>query len=224
MLRRTLIVGGILALMVGPVAMAQQTTQPVPPAQAGAIAATMQLRQNAFRLTILNSLPEEARAEATALMDRKQALQTAEQELELARLQAYVTALEAGESPNVAQDLATGKVAAQSADVTREREALRTDAEAFGKAHPEVRGTMMQLGPLGHEGGAMFGAGEFGRNAGPMFGEGASQMFGEGAGPMFGAGEFGMHRRDMRPGGPEGMNLPECMKDFTPPARNFQHR
>ena len=131
MLRRTLIVGGIMALMVGPVAMAQQTTQPVPPAQAGAIAATMQLRQNAFRLTILNSLPEEARAEATALMDRKQALQTAEQELELTRLQAYVTALEAGESPKVAQDLATGKVAAQSADVTREREALRTDAEAF---------------------------------------------------------------------------------------------
>lgn len=218
MLRRTLIVGGVLALMVGPVAMAQPAGSA---AQSGGFSADMlALRQNAMRLTILNSLPEDARADAAALLDRRQALRTAEQELQVARLQAYVAALESGESPAVAQDLATSKVATQSADVTREREALRADTEAFVEAHPEVRSALMQAGPFGREAGAPFRAGELGQGPGAMFGAGE---FG-GGNMRFGAGEFGMQRHGMQPGGAQRMQLPEWLKEHMPGMRNFQHR
>lgn len=149
MFRRTLIVGSLVALMAGPVAVAQQATT-APASQANALAETMRdLRQSAARLTLLNALPEEARAEATALLDRMEALRTSQQELEVARLQAYVAALEAGESPTVARELAAGEVATQSADVTRTQEQLMTDLEAFVTAHPEVRGSFLQSSAFG---------------------------------------------------------------------------
>ncbi len=236
MLRRTMIVVGLLAIMVGPVASAQQTTR-APGSQAGALAAPMsELHHKAMRLTILNSLPEEARADAAALLDRMQSVKMAEQQLEVATLTAYVSALEAGESPTVARHLATGEVATQAADLTRERQALRTDLEALVKANPDVRGALLEAGPFGSGVGPMFGGGEFGRDAGPMFGGGefgcdAGPMFGggefgHGSGPMFGEGGVDMPGHGMQPTGPQGMRLRQMQEWMMEhgPARNFRTR
>lgn len=265
MLRRTLIAFGLLAVMVGPIASAQRAAQ-MQTSEAGAFTmAVSELRERALRLTVLNSLPEEARAEATALMDRARAAKASEQELMVARMEAYVAALEAGESPKVAQDLAAGKVAEQSANVTRERETLRNDVEAFVKAHPDLRVKLLQAGQFGpgegamfgagrmfggsglepdmgamfgagqmfgrggqeRDMGAMFGAGGFGPGAGPMFGGGGHEsdmggMFGRGAGPMAGADEFGMHRRNLQRGARQVPQLPECMREFSPPGLDLR--
>ncbi len=80
-LKRTLITVGLLAVMLGPVASAQPAAQAQGAEARSFDLGVSELRERAHRLTVLNSLPEEARVETTTLMDRAEALKTAEQEL-----------------------------------------------------------------------------------------------------------------------------------------------
>lgn len=210
MRRHTLLVVALLAVMVGPSAWAQGAGR-AQGSQAGSMtAAASELRERALRLTVLNSLPEEARAEAAALIDRAEALRNSEQELMVARLEAYVAALEAGESPQVAQDVATGNIAERSADVTREREALREEVKAFMEAHPDLRIKLMQAGQFGIGDGAMFDAGGLERVMGPFFGLGGSD---HGAGARSGAERRGMHRFNTLRGAPRLDRFPPWLRE-----------
>lgn len=130
-----------LALVVfSAAALAQETG--VPADTAGRIA---ELTARAQRLTLLAELPAEARPEAEALLDRYDALRTAEQELELARLEALVAALEAGDSPAVAREVAESAVSEQRVDLTRQREELRADVDDLADQFPEAANLLRRL-------------------------------------------------------------------------------
>jgi len=114
----------------------------VPAGSAGRIA---ELTARAQRLTLLAELPEEARPEAEALLDRYDALRTAEQELEVARLEALVAALEAGDSPAVAREVAESAVADQKVELARQREQLRADVDDLADRFPEAANLFRRL-------------------------------------------------------------------------------
>src|SRR5690606_21105949 len=114
----------------------------VPAGSAGRIA---ELTARAQRLTLLAELPEEARPEAEALLDRYDALRTAEQELEVARLEALVAALESGDSPAVAREVAESAVADQKVELARQREQLRADVDDLADRFPEAANLFRRL-------------------------------------------------------------------------------
>lgn len=97
-----------------------------------------ELRQRAQRLTLLADVPAEARSEAAALLDRVDALRAASEEREIARLQAYIAALESGDSPAVAEQVASSQVTDANVELARQREALSADVQAFVAANPGV--------------------------------------------------------------------------------------
>ncbi len=137
MRKRYLIVTlGALALVVGAVALAQSTTG------TSVQASLSELRAKAQRLTLLAQVPAEARQDAEALLGRADALRADAQELEVERLQAYIAALEAGDSPAVATEAAAAQIGAKKLELTRQQEALRADVEAFLTDHPEAAGVL----------------------------------------------------------------------------------
>lgn len=119
-----------------------------------------ELRQEAQRLTVLAQVPEEGRAEAEELLTRFEALAGSAEALEIERLQAYIAALRAGDSPAVAQEVASAAVAEGSVALSREREALLADVRAFVETYPEVARVIAgsSLGLFGgmHEAGEIF--------------------------------------------------------------------
>lgn len=158
MRKRYLIVTlGALAVVVGAVALAQSATD------TGVQASLAELRGKAQRLTALAQVPADARPEAQALLDRADALRASAQELEVERLQAYIAALEAGDSPAVATQSAAAQVSEKTVELTRQQEALRTDVEAFLADHPEAASALrIRSNLLGNGGGSGPGDGAYG--------------------------------------------------------------
>lgn len=157
MRKRYLIVAlGALALVAGAMALAQSTTE------ASAQGSLAELRQRAQRLTLLAQVPADARASAEALLSRADTLRASAQDLEVERLQAYIAALEAGDSPAVATESAAAQISAKKLELTRQQEALRADVEAFLADHPEAASVLRSRSNL-------LGAG---RGDGPAFGSG----------------------------------------------------
>jgi len=159
-MRRTRFKVLLLALAVpllGAVALAQESG-----ADADLAARIAELRAQAQRLTVLAELPEEARPEVQALLDRYDELRRSAQELEVARLEALVDALEAGESPAVANQLADSAVADQRVELARQWESLRDEAEALAEQYPEAARLLRRLTSqrLLAGSGMGFGAGE----------------------------------------------------------------
>lgn len=120
-------------LVLSSVGLAQETS-----AQEDVAARIVELRERVQRLAVLAELPAEARPEAEALLDGFDDLRLAEQELEVARLEALVASLENGDSASVARQVAESAVAQRSVELTRQREELNDQLEALGEAYPEV--------------------------------------------------------------------------------------
>lgn len=131
--RRSVRAVALVLLLLGAAAFAQQAGEAVD--LSGRVA---ELQARAQRLSLLAQLPPEARPEAEELLGRYEDLARAEQELEVARLEALVAALEGGDSPSVAQEVAGSAVAEGRVSVTRQREALQADVEAFVERYPEA--------------------------------------------------------------------------------------
>lgn len=122
-----------LALVAGAAALAQVASD------SSAVQETLaELRQRAQRLTLLAEVPAEARAEAATLLDRAEALRAAAQQLEVSRLEAYIAALESGDSASVAQQVASGSISEASVELSRQRETFAADLQAFLEANPGV--------------------------------------------------------------------------------------
>lgn len=238
MIGRKILAASLALALVAGLAVAQQTGAPGAPQAAGnaQFAQLRELRREARHLTLLNSLPEAARADAEALLGRMEASRTAEAAQRLAFMQAYVDALEAGQAPADARQAASAAVAEQFAALEAEREALRQDMQAFMTAHPEVRSGLGQ-GAFGAPGMAgPFGA--QGRSGmGPFGAQDCSGMGPFGAQDPSGMAPFGGPRRGMpapfggqRPGmgsGPaghggwgygEGMQAPRWQDMFQEPG------
>ena len=105
-----------------------------------------QLRQEAQRLMVLQALPEEAQAEAEGLLEQQQTLSDAAMTLRTERLQALVDALEAGEAPMVARELADQAVSDARLALLRDAASFREDMRAFVDTYPAARGTLGRLG------------------------------------------------------------------------------
>lgn len=158
--RRLSIALAVVALVAGAFALAQATTD------SDAVQQTLsELRQRAQRLTLLAQVPAEGRAQAEELLDRAEALRTAAQELEVQRLQAYIAALENGDSPSVATQVAEQQTSEASVALTRQREELSADVEAFLKTYPDVGTTLRARLGLG-QGSGFLGMGRMGGSAG----------------------------------------------------------
>lgn len=119
-----------------------------------------ELRAEAQRLTALAQVPEAGRADAEELLTRVDALLEGTRAQEVARLQAYIAALRSGDSPSVAEEVATSAVSAGAVDLAREQEALQSDVQAFLETYPDAAGVFQRaaLGGLGARGVAVFGA------------------------------------------------------------------
>lgn len=195
-----LVVGG---LIIGGATLAQ----PMPGAGA-APQELMELQQRAQHLTMLAQLPEEARPEADALMARAEALRTAMTQTERERLQAYVTALEAGESVEAANEAADAQVEAARAELDTQQAQLLADIEAFREAHAD------SLGNLGAHFGVQFGAQFPGAAGAERPGQhGRMNMMGMRSGAPLGSfGPGGM--RDMMQGQQFGNSGPSGMRDM----------
>lgn len=141
-MRRSRFEGLLLALvlaLVGAGALAQEGMG------ADLSARIAELQARAQRLSVLAELPAEARGEAEALLGRYEELRRAEQELEVARLEALVAALEAGESQGVASQMAESAVAERRVELTRQREELIDAVEALAEQYPEASGLVRRL-------------------------------------------------------------------------------
>ncbi|HET8985903.1 MAG TPA: hypothetical protein VFN03_09105 [Trueperaceae bacterium] len=119
-----------------------------------------ELRVEAQRLTALAQVPEAGRAEAEELLARVAALQESGRAQEIARLQAYIAALRSGDSPSVAEEVATSAVSEAAVELARESEALRADVGTFLETYPDAavvfhrafftgRGEVFGIGTLG---------------------------------------------------------------------------
>lgn len=177
MRKRYLIVTlGALAVVVGAVALAQSATD------TSVQASLAELRGKAQRLTALAQVPADARPEAQALLDRADALRASAQALEVERLQAYIAALETGDSPAVATQSAAAQVSDKTVELTRQQEALRTDVAAFLADHPEAASALRFRSNLLGGGGSGSGDGAYGfggRMGGHIGHPGASNGFGD---------------------------------------------
>jgi hypothetical protein len=174
-----------------------------------------QLRQQAVRLTVLGELPEEARADAEVLLDQGVVFAERAEALRAEGLQAYIAAMEAGEAPMVARELAQQSVAEDRLALMRDLASFRDDVQAFADEYPEARGVLGQLrqglGRGGMERGGMgrggMGHGGFGGEG--FGGEGFSSEFEPQQGRM-GGHQQGMARqqgrRGMNQGAPNGSN------------------
>lgn len=112
-----------------------------------------QLQQQAMRLTILGELPEEARADAEVLLDQGIVFAERAQTLRAEGLQAYIDALEAGEAPAVARELARQSVSEERLALMRDMASFRDEVQAFTETYPEARGLLRQLrGGMGRGG------------------------------------------------------------------------
>lgn len=141
MRKRSTLAALVLALtLTGAVAFAQSAGQG---ADLGARLAELQAR--ARRLELLAGVPAEARAQAEELIDRQEELKLAEQELEVERLEALVAALEAGDSPAVARQVAESAIAERRVELERRRETLREDVDAFVEQYPEAASAVTGL-------------------------------------------------------------------------------
>ncbi|MEM6428560.1 MAG: hypothetical protein AAF708_04910 [Deinococcota bacterium] len=98
-----------------------------------------QLQREARQLELLERLPEESRAEAEVLLTRVADLADSGLELRTSSMQVYVDALEAGEPPAVARELARQAVSEERLALTREMATLREDVTSFAETYPEAR-------------------------------------------------------------------------------------
>jgi len=158
---KLLIALAVGAVIVGAVAFAQSTLSTGDQQQS-----LSELRHQAQRLELLAELPADARAGAEALLDRAEQLATATRDLEVKRMQAYVAALQAGDSPAVAKEAATAEVSSASVELTRQREELRADVEAFLTDHPDVSRSLRAR--LGASSGSRTFPGPMGSNRGAL--------------------------------------------------------
>ncbi len=101
-----------------------------------------QLQREARQLEILQRLPEESRADAEVLLTRAADLADVGLALRTSNMQAYVDALDAGEQPLVARELARQAVAEERLALIREMARLREDIQGFAETYPEVRELM----------------------------------------------------------------------------------
>lgn len=186
MTKKLVLTAAVAAALIASPALAQPPAGQAP-AQAGAAAQLGDLRREARRLTLLNALPTEARAEVEALMARGEALRATETELQLARLQAYVAALETGETGAEAAATAQAAVAEQAEAVEAQRSALLEDVRAFGESHPTLRRRLAEIvggeapGPLAQarRAGVRLGApGPWGPGRGQGWGQERNQGWG----------------------------------------------
>ncbi len=99
------------------------------------------LTLRAQRLTLLNSVPEASRADASALLDRADDLYSRSSDLQQSTLEAYVTALEQGDDPMVARASVAVTEAQARLTLAQDAAQLRVDANTFLSAHPELGGT-----------------------------------------------------------------------------------
>lgn len=127
-------------LLLSSVGLAQESS-----AQEDLAARITELRAQVQRLAMLAELPAEARPEAEALLDGYEDLRLAEQELEVARLEALVASLENGDSASVARQVAESAVADRSVELTRQREELSDQVEALAETYPEVANLIRNL-------------------------------------------------------------------------------
>lgn len=134
------LLAALAVVTVGAVALAQESGAA---ADLGARIAELQAR--AQRLSVLAELPAEARPEVEALMGRYDDLRRAGEEVEVARLEALVAALEAGESPTVARQMAEAAVSERRVELTRQREALDADVDALVERFPDAANTIRRL-------------------------------------------------------------------------------
>lgn len=147
-----------------------------------------QLRQQAVRLGVLGELPEAARADAEVLLNQGEALAERAQALRVESLQAYIDALEAGEVPVVARELAQQAVSAGRLALMRDMASFRDEVQAFTDEYPEARGVLGQLRQgMGRSVMGQSGMGRAGMRHGGM---------GQG-----GMGQGGMRQSSMRHGG-----------------------
>lgn len=143
-------------------------------AQPQARAELQQLRQQAQRLTVLQALPEEARTAAAGLLEQSQTLSDSATTLRTQRLEAYVAALEAGESPMIARELADQAVSDARLALLRDAEAFRAEVDAFVDTYPQARGALgrfqgaWQGWQRGWDEDTGFGSDQFGNQPGMM--------------------------------------------------------
>lgn len=125
-------------------------------------AATLaELRAEAQRLTTLAQVPEAGRAGAEELLARIDALQESARAQEIARLQAYIAALRSGDSPSVAEEVASSAVSAGAVELAREREALQADVAAFVETYPDAA-AVLRRAALAARAGELLGEGWLG--------------------------------------------------------------
>ncbi|MEM7736950.1 MAG: hypothetical protein AAF267_14295 [Deinococcota bacterium] len=101
-----------------------------------------QLQREARQLEILQRLPEESRADAEVLLTRAADLADVGLALRTSNMQAYVDALDAGEQPLVAREIARQAVAEERLALIRDMATLREDIQGFTDTYPEVRELM----------------------------------------------------------------------------------
>lgn len=152
------IAAALLAAVTLVFATAQDTNATSDAAASAAEAAA--LRQQALRLELLNELPEEARADATVLLDRVDELRARAQALQTQALEARVAALEAGEPANVAQLLALQAVLDERIALARESEALRNDVLTLVETYPDAT-AILRYGAYARDLGRVTAAGGF---------------------------------------------------------------
>lgn len=139
------------------------------------------LRRQAARLELLNALPEDARGDATALLDRIDAHLTQVEALESQALEARVAALEAGEPAQVAQLLAVQSTIEARITLAREGATLQADVAAFVEAHPDAAATLRYVG-RSYLGDAGYGPHDLGRGMTPRVGVGQGRLPGSAMG------------------------------------------
>lgn len=144
------------------------------------------LRRQAVRLELLNALPEDARGDATALLDRIDAHLTQVEALESQALEARVAALEAGEPAQVAQLLAVQSTIEARIALAREGATLQADVAAFVEAHPDAAAIVRYVG-RSYLGDAGYGALDLGRGMTPRMAAGQGRLPGSAMGPGDGA-------------------------------------
>lgn len=161
----TLTVGG---LILGGMTLAQSSAN-----NADLNQTRLELQQQAQRLTLLAQVPDEARPEAEALLERAEMLHAAALQLEVNRLEALVAELESGTAADEASETVNDQFEIAFTEIENQQEQLFEDLQAFQETYPEA---LDKLGLWGGPFGRSFGANPFGQGGFPHMG----------AGPAFG--------------------------------------
>lgn len=173
-IKQTAILLLVLAAAVGGVASAQASGGQAPPANAAPNAPSQNMRtlqRQARELTLLNRLPEAARADAKALLNRAETLRQEMRQLQRDTLTAYVNELKKGEAPPVARELVRESVVSQRLRILEARVALRKDVQAFISKYPQAKALLQQfVGASRMTGGPHWAHGFPGMRSGPAAG------------------------------------------------------